>query len=70
MCSQQQTCFLLFFNFLQEFFIFSAELGEKCEAISEKLVHLEDQLQSSACRVDEGVLHILFTIAIDMYQSL
>ncbi|NWR14778.1 DISC1 protein, partial [Emberiza fucata] len=38
----------------EEFFIFSAELGEKCEAISEKLVHLEDQLQSSACRVDEG----------------
>uniref|UniRef100_A0A8C5UJS1 DISC1 scaffold protein n=1 Tax=Malurus cyaneus samueli TaxID=2593467 RepID=A0A8C5UJS1_9PASS len=44
----------------EEFFIFSAELGEKCEAISEKLVHLEDQLQSSACRVDEGVIHILF----------
>uniref|UniRef100_A0A8B9GDU2 DISC1 scaffold protein n=1 Tax=Amazona collaria TaxID=241587 RepID=A0A8B9GDU2_9PSIT len=43
-----------------EFFIFSAELGEKCKAISEKLVHLEDQLQSSACRVDEGVIHILF----------
>ncbi|NXH07054.1 DISC1 protein, partial [Loxia leucoptera] len=38
----------------EEFFIFSAELGEKCEAISEKLVHLEDQLQNSACRVDEG----------------
>ncbi|NWS21095.1 DISC1 protein, partial [Pachyramphus minor] len=38
----------------EEFFIFSAELGEKCEAISEKLVHLEDQLQSSTCRVDEG----------------
>ncbi|XP_072783226.1 disrupted in schizophrenia 1 protein isoform X2 [Taeniopygia guttata] len=54
----------------EEFFIFSAELGEKCEAISEKLVHLEDQLRSSACRVDEGVIHILFAIAIDMYQSL
>ncbi|XP_062346151.1 disrupted in schizophrenia 1 protein [Cinclus cinclus] len=39
----------------EEFFIFSAELGGKCEAISEKLVHLEDQLQSSACRVDEGL---------------
>ncbi|NXI48566.1 DISC1 protein, partial [Galbula dea] len=39
----------------EEFFIFSAELGEKCEAISEKLVHLEDQLQTSACRVDEGL---------------
>ncbi|XP_071662409.1 disrupted in schizophrenia 1 protein isoform X3 [Patagioenas fasciata] len=53
----------------EEFFIFSAELGEKCEAISEKLVHLEDQLQTSSCRVDEGVIHILFDIAIDMYQS-
>ncbi|KAM7061418.1 disrupted in schizophrenia 1 protein isoform 1-T2 [Acridotheres tristis] len=43
----------------EEFFIFSAALGEKCEAISEKLVHLEDQLQSSTCRVDEGVLQSL-----------
>ncbi|NXH25894.1 DISC1 protein, partial [Myiagra hebetior] len=43
----------------EEFFIFSAELGEKCEAISEKLVHLEDQLQSSACRVDEGLAQSL-----------
>ncbi|NWW83006.1 DISC1 protein, partial [Climacteris rufus] len=43
----------------EEFFIFSAELGEKCEAISEKLVHLEDQLQSSACRVDEGLVQSL-----------
>ncbi|XP_009067752.1 PREDICTED: disrupted in schizophrenia 1 protein-like [Acanthisitta chloris] len=43
----------------EEFFIFSAELGEKCEAISEKLVHLEDQLQSSTCIVDEGVIQSL-----------
>ncbi|XP_054677720.1 disrupted in schizophrenia 1 protein isoform X4 [Grus americana] len=43
----------------EEFFIFSAELGEKCEAISEKLVHLEDQLQTSVCRVDEGVIQSL-----------
>ncbi|NWY38285.1 DISC1 protein, partial [Sylvia atricapilla] len=43
----------------EEFFIFSAELGEKCEAISEKLVHLEDQLQSSTCRVDEGLAQSL-----------
>ncbi|XP_061234809.1 disrupted in schizophrenia 1 protein isoform X2 [Neopsephotus bourkii] len=54
----------------EEFFIFSAELGEKCKAISEKLVHLEDQLQSSACRVDEGVIHILFDTATGMYQSI
>uniref|UniRef100_A0A8C3QGP3 DISC1 scaffold protein n=1 Tax=Cyanoderma ruficeps TaxID=181631 RepID=A0A8C3QGP3_9PASS len=46
-------------NLSEEFFIFSAELGEKCEAISEKLVHLEDQLQSSTCRVDEGVIQSL-----------
>nr|XP_021151639.1 disrupted in schizophrenia 1 protein isoform X1 [Columba livia] len=43
----------------EEFFMFSAELGEKCEAISEKLVHLEDQLQTSSCRVDEGVIQSL-----------
>ncbi|NXK31752.1 DISC1 protein, partial [Piprites chloris] len=43
----------------EEFFIFSAELGEKCEAISEKLVHLEDQLRSSTCRVDEGLAQSL-----------
>ncbi|NXP48096.1 DISC1 protein, partial [Heliornis fulica] len=43
----------------EEFFIFSAELGEKCEAISEKLVHLEDQLQTSICRVDEGLAQSL-----------
>ncbi|XP_074945595.1 disrupted in schizophrenia 1 protein isoform X2 [Phalacrocorax aristotelis] len=47
----------------EEFFMFSAALGEKCEAISEKLAHLEDQLQTPACRVDEGVMHILFDIA-------
>ncbi|NXJ01491.1 DISC1 protein, partial [Psophia crepitans] len=43
----------------EEFFIFSAELEEKCEAISEKLVHLEDQLQTSVCRVDEGLAQSL-----------
>uniref|UniRef100_A0A8C3SNN7 DISC1 scaffold protein n=1 Tax=Chelydra serpentina TaxID=8475 RepID=A0A8C3SNN7_CHESE len=30
-----------------DFHLFSAELGEKCEAISEKLVQLEDQLQTA-----------------------
>ncbi|NXC45454.1 DISC1 protein, partial [Penelope pileata] len=53
----------------EEFFMFSAELGEKCEAISEKLVHLENQLQTSVCRVDEGIIHILFAISRDVYQS-
>ncbi|XP_068795127.1 disrupted in schizophrenia 1 protein isoform X1 [Struthio camelus] len=52
----------------EEFFIFSAELGEKCEAISEKLVRLEDQLQTSVCKVDEGVIHILFDIFIYMHR--
>lgn len=67
MYNHQQTCFVFFFNFLQEFFIFSTELDEKCEAISEKLVHLEDQLQTSVCRVDEGVIHILFDVSVDVY---
>uniref|UniRef100_A0A674K7V4 DISC1 scaffold protein n=1 Tax=Terrapene triunguis TaxID=2587831 RepID=A0A674K7V4_9SAUR len=31
----------------EDFHLFSAELGEKCDAISEKLVQLEDQLQAS-----------------------
>ncbi|XP_071595062.1 disrupted in schizophrenia 1 protein isoform X1 [Heliangelus exortis] len=43
----------------EEFFIFSAKLGEKCAAISEKLVQLEDQLQTSICRVDEGLAQAL-----------
>ncbi|NXL57503.1 DISC1 protein, partial [Chordeiles acutipennis] len=43
----------------EEFIVFSAELGEKCEAISEKLVHLEHQLQTSVCRVDEGLAQSL-----------
>ncbi|NWI19006.1 DISC1 protein, partial [Crypturellus soui] len=43
----------------EEFHIFSAELGKKCEAISEKLVHLEDQLQTSVCKVDDGAAQSL-----------
>ncbi|NXD12742.1 DISC1 protein, partial [Nothocercus nigrocapillus] len=43
----------------EEFRIFSAELGKKCEAISEKLVHLEDQLQTSVCKVDDGAAQSL-----------
>ncbi|NXA38186.1 DISC1 protein, partial [Eudromia elegans] len=43
----------------EEFFIFSAELREKCEAISEKLVHLEDQLQTSVCKVDDGIYSLI-----------
>ncbi|NXL47773.1 DISC1 protein, partial [Podilymbus podiceps] len=43
----------------EEFFVFSAKLGEKCEEIREKLMHLEDQLQNSTCRVDEGLAQSL-----------
>ncbi|XP_039386139.1 LOW QUALITY PROTEIN: disrupted in schizophrenia 1 protein [Mauremys reevesii] len=39
--------------------LFSAELGEKCEAISEKLVQLEDQLQTSVCSLDDGFIQSL-----------
>ncbi|NXK93961.1 DISC1 protein, partial [Formicarius rufipectus] len=53
----------------EEFFIFSAELGEKCEAISEKLVHLEDQLQSSTCRVDEGSLQREIQVVKEILQT-
>lgn len=38
----------------------STELEEKCKKISEKLIHLEDQLQTAACSCDEGFVHILF----------
>ncbi|XP_075780856.1 disrupted in schizophrenia 1 protein isoform X2 [Pelodiscus sinensis] len=38
----------------EDFHLFSAELGEKCEAISEKLVQLEDQLQTAVCSLDEA----------------
>ncbi|XP_019405409.1 PREDICTED: disrupted in schizophrenia 1 protein isoform X2 [Crocodylus porosus] len=43
----------------EEFYILSAELGEKCETISEKLVYLEGQLQSAICNIDEGLIQSL-----------
>ncbi|KAH1172879.1 hypothetical protein KIL84_016718 [Mauremys mutica] len=43
----------------EDFHLFSAELGEKCEAISEKLVQLEDQLQTSVCSLDDGFIQSL-----------
>ncbi|XP_075780858.1 disrupted in schizophrenia 1 protein isoform X4 [Pelodiscus sinensis] len=43
----------------EDFHLFSAELGEKCEAISEKLVQLEDQLQTAVCSLDEGFVQSL-----------
>ncbi|KAG6932812.1 disrupted in schizophrenia 1, partial [Chelydra serpentina] len=43
----------------EDFHLFSAELGEKCEAISEKLVQLEDQLQTAVCNLDDGFIQSL-----------
>uniref|UniRef100_A0A7M4FIE9 DISC1 scaffold protein n=1 Tax=Crocodylus porosus TaxID=8502 RepID=A0A7M4FIE9_CROPO len=51
----------------EEFYILSAELGEKCETISEKLVYLEGQLQSAICNIDEGLIHILFLHRLTVY---
>ncbi|XP_066479132.1 disrupted in schizophrenia 1 protein [Tiliqua scincoides] len=44
----------------EEFHMHSTELEEKCEKISEKLMHLEDQLQTAICSCDESLVHILF----------
>uniref|UniRef100_A0A803SSZ8 DISC1 scaffold protein n=1 Tax=Anolis carolinensis TaxID=28377 RepID=A0A803SSZ8_ANOCA len=38
----------------------STEVKEKCEKISEKLKHLEDQLQRTICSCDESLVDILF----------
>ncbi|XP_024065179.3 LOW QUALITY PROTEIN: disrupted in schizophrenia 1 protein [Terrapene carolina triunguis] len=43
----------------EDFHLFSAELGEKCDAISEKLVQLEDQLQASVCNLDDSFIQSL-----------
>nr|XP_056709305.1 disrupted in schizophrenia 1 protein [Euleptes europaea] len=39
----------------EEFPVLSTELEEKCEQISEKLLHLEDQLQTAICSCDESL---------------
>ncbi|XP_074846276.1 disrupted in schizophrenia 1 protein [Carettochelys insculpta] len=46
-------------HLFEDFHLFSAELGEKCEAISEKLVQLEDQLQTAVCNLDESFVQSL-----------
>ncbi|XP_073194172.1 disrupted in schizophrenia 1 protein isoform X1 [Lepidochelys kempii] len=43
----------------EDFHVFSAELGEKCEAISEKLMQLEDQLQAAVCNLDDNFIQSL-----------
>uniref|UniRef100_A0A3Q2GU08 DISC1 scaffold protein n=1 Tax=Equus caballus TaxID=9796 RepID=A0A3Q2GU08_HORSE len=46
----------------EEPYIFSAELGEKCEAIGKKLLYLEDQLHTAIQSHDEELIHILFIL--------
>lgn len=53
---------ILFFFSGQEPYIFSAELGEKCEAIGKKLLYLEDQLHTAIQSHDEELIHILFIL--------
>ncbi|XP_033000168.1 disrupted in schizophrenia 1 protein isoform X2 [Lacerta agilis] len=43
----------------EEFHILTAELDKKCEKISEKLMHLEDQLQTALCGCDEDLIQSL-----------
>ncbi|EHB11558.1 Disrupted in schizophrenia 1 protein [Heterocephalus glaber] len=43
----------------QESYVLSAELGEKCEAIDKKLLHLEDQLHTAIHSHDEDLIHSL-----------
>lgn len=51
---------MIFFLFSdQESHIISAEVGEKCEAIGMRLLHLEDQLHRVIYSPDEALFHIL-----------
>lgn len=51
---------MIFFLFSdQESHIISAEVGEKCEAIGMRLLHLEDQLHRVIHSPDEALFHIL-----------
>uniref|UniRef100_A0A8C3X0A6 DISC1 scaffold protein n=1 Tax=Catagonus wagneri TaxID=51154 RepID=A0A8C3X0A6_9CETA len=43
----------------EESYNLSAELGEKCEAIGKKLLHLEDQLHTAIHSHDEDLIHTL-----------
>ncbi|KAF6073216.1 DISC1 scaffold protein [Phyllostomus discolor] len=43
----------------EELYIISAELGEKCEAIGQKLLYLEDQLHVAIQNHDEDLIHCL-----------
>uniref|UniRef100_A0A8C5UXS6 DISC1 scaffold protein n=1 Tax=Microcebus murinus TaxID=30608 RepID=A0A8C5UXS6_MICMU len=43
----------------EESYILSAELGEKCEAIGKKLMHLEDQLHTAIRSHDEDLIQSL-----------
>lgn len=51
---------MIFFLFSdQEPHIISAEVGERCEAIGVRLLHLEDQLHRAIHSPDEALFHIL-----------
>uniref|UniRef100_A0A4W2BZV6 Uncharacterized protein n=1 Tax=Bos indicus x Bos taurus TaxID=30522 RepID=A0A4W2BZV6_BOBOX len=49
----------------EESYIFSAELGEKCETIGKKLLYLEDQLHVAIHSHDEDLIHILLILQME-----
>lgn len=51
---------IFFFLSGQECYILSAELEQKCDAISKKLLYLEDELHTAIYSHDEDLIHILF----------
>ncbi|XP_054550646.1 disrupted in schizophrenia 1 protein [Talpa occidentalis] len=54
----------------EESYIFSAELGEKCEAIGKKLLYLEDQLHTAIHSHDEELIHILSSCRLKTCQDI
>ncbi|XP_048342148.1 disrupted in schizophrenia 1 protein [Sphaerodactylus townsendi] len=50
--------------------VLSTELEEKCEQISEKLLHLEDQIQTAICSCDESLSHILCDLLSLIFQHI
>ncbi|XP_061260811.1 disrupted in schizophrenia 1 protein isoform X1 [Bos javanicus] len=53
----------------EESYIFSAELGEKCETIGKKLLYLEDQLHVAIHSHDEDLIHILLILQMEHLLS-
>ncbi|KAM8812618.1 disrupted in schizophrenia 1 protein-like [Rhynchonycteris naso] len=54
----------------EEFYILSADLGEKCKAVGNKLLYLEDQLHMTIHSHDEDLIHILFSLQIKHRQAI